>query len=178
MDRPSWTQYFIDGARWASSRASCRRAKVGAVIVRDHRILATGYNGAAPGEVDCIEAQCLMEDGHCQRALHAEVNAIAFAARFGVNIDGGTMYLWGDHGDGVPMAPCRECVKVLKPANIASVIGADGEQVWPEPQADICGDDFMRNGVVVCSCALPAEHVFDPESWHHDGTGKLWAPHG
>lgn len=118
-ERPAWREYFIDIAKAVAQRASCRRAKVGAVLVTaDHRILATGYNGAPPGEVDCLTAGCLMEDGHCQRALHAEVNAVAFAARHGVRIAGARLYLWSERADGDPMSVCRECAKVLTAAGV------------------------------------------------------------
>ena len=126
-ERPAWREYFIDIAKAVAQRASCRRAKVGAVIVtNDRRVLATGYNGAAPGEVDCLDDGCLVEDGHCQRALHAEVNAVAFAARFGVRVDGAHMYLWMQSEEGEGLGVCRECAKVLKAAGIAYVISPLG----------------------------------------------------
>lgn len=119
MTRPAWDAYFLNIAASVSARASCPRAKVGAVLVTaDHRLLATGYNGAAPGQVQCDEAGCLMEDGHCQRALHAEVNAVAFAARFGVRIEGATLYLYIDRDDDGEADVCRECMKVLRAAGV------------------------------------------------------------
>jgi dCMP deaminase len=113
--RPSWDEYFLSIAREVSSRASCPRASVGAVLVRDSRILATGYNGAPSGEPHCLEQGCVMEDGHCQRALHAEVNAIAHAAAAGVSIKGSRLYLYDTNG----RQPCRECSKVLTAAGVA-----------------------------------------------------------
>lgn len=110
--RPSWDDYWLGVAQSVSIRASCPRASVGAVIVRDNRILATGYNGAPSGEPHCIEAGCLMEDGHCQRALHAEVNAVVHAT---VPLQGARLYLWSDPVYGV----CRECAKVLKAAGVS-----------------------------------------------------------
>lgn len=111
--RPDWDTYFTGIALVVSSRASCPRASVGAVIVSaDNRIVAAGYNGAPAGEEDCLELGCLMEDGHCQRSLHAEVNAIAWAARSGVSVVGCRIYVTGK-------AVCRECAKVLKAAGVA-----------------------------------------------------------
>lgn len=111
--RPTWDEYFRGIAQAVSVRASCPRASVGAVIVsNDNRILATGYNGAPSGDPDCIEAGCDMQDNHCQRALHAEVNAVAFAARHGTAIRGARIYVTGRD-------VCRECAKVLRAAGIA-----------------------------------------------------------
>lgn len=178
-DRPAWDEYFIGIAQAVAQRASCRRAKVGAVIVGSgRRIFAMGYNGAAPGEVDCIEAGCLMEDGHCQRALHAEVNAVAFAARFGVPIDGATMYLWSERADGEPMGVCRECAKVLSAANIKVVMDRPGHGVWTSERSEevaLCGDEFTLHGEVMYVCTLPAGH----DDWHRhatgDASGHMWA---
>ena len=105
--RPSWDDYFLDIAKVVSTRATCPRASVGAVIVsKDNRILATGYNGSPSGSKHCTDIGCDVVDNHCQRALHAEVNAIAYAARAGSSIEGGMVYLYGRN-------PCRECYKVM-----------------------------------------------------------------
>lgn len=112
--RPTWHDYFTEIAAVVAKRATCPRAHCGAVLVSpDNRILGTGYNGSAPGEPHCMDVGCLMEDGHCQRALHAEVNAIAFAARHGVRIEGARIYVAG------PRDVCRECAKVLKAAGVS-----------------------------------------------------------
>ncbi len=112
--RPNWDDYFMLIAESVASRASCPRASVGVVIVStDNRILSTGYNGSPPGELDCLEAGCTIEDEHCQRAIHAEVNAIGHAARHGVELRGGRLYMWG-HG-GV----CRECMKVVNAVGLS-----------------------------------------------------------
>lgn len=110
-NRISWNEYFFELAQVVSKRASCPRASVGAVIVSaDNRILATGYNGAPAGHKDCLEVGCLMEDNHCQRAIHAEVNAIAYAAKHGVNLTDARLYMF-DSND--RPGPCRECMKVV-----------------------------------------------------------------
>ena len=114
--RPDWDIYFKGIARAVAQRASCPRAKVGAVIVSsDNRILSTGYNGAPKGDRDCLTYGCVMVDGHCQRAIHAEVNAVAYAARVGVPLAGSKLYLYDSMNRG---APCRECQKVLSATNI------------------------------------------------------------
>ena len=112
--RPHWPTYFTNIAREVSTRASCPRASVGAVLVKDNRLLATGYNGAPTGQSHCLDDGCIMEDGHCQRSLHAEVNAIAHAARAGVSIQGAHLYLY----DTLERGPCRECQKVLRAAGV------------------------------------------------------------
>lgn len=104
--RPAWSEYFFEIARVVASRASCPRAKVGAVIVSpDNRLLATGYNGAPTNQPDCLTDGCDVQDNHCQRALHAEVNAIGYAAQYGVPVKGARLY--------VTKEPCRECDKVI-----------------------------------------------------------------
>jgi len=111
--RPDWHEYFFNIASAVAQRATCPRAKCGAVIVSaDHHILSTGYNGAPPDERHCIQDGCIMEDGHCQRSLHAEVNAVAHAGR---EIRDGIMYI------SAPLPPCRECVKVMRAAGLTWV---------------------------------------------------------
>jgi len=117
--RPGWDEYFMEIAKLVSTRATCPRASVGAVLVVDRRIVATGYNGAPSGEPHCIEAGCLVEDGHCQRAIHAEVNAIAQAAQFGVPVRGATMYVYDSLARG---RECRECRKVVRAAGVTKVV--------------------------------------------------------
>ena len=130
FDRPNWDEYFINGAKWASTRATCPRASVGAIIVSaDNRVLSTGYNGAGHGEPHCFEVGCDVVDNHCQRALHAEVNAIAYAARAGISLEGSRMYVYGYKG-----GACRECAKVIKAAGItiAAMVGPGEALVEPE----------------------------------------------
>jgi len=116
VSRPNWDDYFLAIAEVVSRRSTCPRARVGAVIVSpDNRILSTGYNGSPPGEPHCDDVGCLVVDGHCQRTLHAEVNAIAFAARAGLKLEEGRLYIWSNRGD---IVPCRECEKVRKAAGI------------------------------------------------------------
>ena len=119
-ERPGWSDYFLHIAEAVSRRATCPRASVGAVIVSaDHRILATGYNGSPPKFPHCFDEGCEMEDGHCQRALHAEVNAIAHAARAGVPIANASLYVYGK------AYCCRECKKVVLAAGIRDMYCLD-----------------------------------------------------
>lgn len=113
--RPNWQEYFINIAKQVASRSSCPRASCGSVIVsKDNHILSTGYNGAPSGQPHCIEIGCRVEDEHCQTSLHSEVNAIAWAARKGIPLEGARLYLWSDKYK----SPCRECIKVLIAAGV------------------------------------------------------------
>ena len=120
MERPDWGQYFLNIAEEVASRSTCPRASVGAVIVRDNRILSTGYNGALSGKPHCTEVGCLMVNGHCERTIHAETNAVAQAARFGISLDGATMYLWSNTG----IPECTKCSQVVETAGITKVVTA------------------------------------------------------
>jgi dCMP deaminase len=122
--RPSWDEYFMRIAKEVATRATCPRRSVGAVIVLDRRILATGYNGAPHGLAHCTEVGCKIVDGHCQRALHAEQNAILQAALNGVSTRGATMY--------VTCQPCNACAKMIINAGIERVV-FEGD--YPDPFA-------------------------------------------
>lgn len=123
MVRPSWQDYFMAIAKAVASRSTCKRASCGAVIVKDNRILATGYNGSLPGEPHCTEADCLMINEHCERTIHAETNAVAQAAKFGVNINGSTLYCWSVRfNTGLPVEFCTKCVQVMRSAGIIRIV--------------------------------------------------------
>lgn len=104
-----------------SKLGTCRRAKVGALIVRDGRIISTGYNGSPPGSPHCTEAGCEMSGGHCIRTTHAEANAIAFAARHGISTEGATIvvYGWITGGD---LGICPSCDKLAQSAGIVETV--------------------------------------------------------
>lgn len=112
--RVTWDDYFMRIAKEVSSRATCDRKHVGAVVVRDKSILATGYNGSIRGLPHCDEEGHLMEDGHCVRTIHAEANAIIHAARHGVRIDGGTIY--------VTASPCWPCFRMIANAGLVRIV--------------------------------------------------------
>lgn len=131
--RPGWDEYFMRIAREVAQRATCPRAKCGTVLVDpvDHHILATGYNGSPPNKPHCIDKGCIMIDGHCQRALHSEVNAIARAARRGISIGGAHAYVYGSRADGEVKNVCRECAKVLRAANVQVIVCAGDSYFVP-----------------------------------------------
>jgi dCMP deaminase len=112
--RATWDEYFMNIAREVSTRATCDRKHVGAVVVRDRSILATGYNGSIRGLAHCDEEGHLMEDGHCVRTVHAEANAVAQAARNGSRIDGATLY--------VTASPCWACFRLVANAGITRIV--------------------------------------------------------
>ncbi|MDP8225808.1 MAG: dCMP deaminase family protein [Candidatus Lernaella stagnicola] len=114
MARESWHEYFMKIAQEVSTRATCDRLKVGAVIVKDHRILTTGYNGSLPGTPHCDEAGHIVKDGHCVRTIHAEANAVLQAAKFGISLDGATCY--------VTFKPCLNCLKILLGSGVQKII--------------------------------------------------------
>lgn len=126
MQRPSWDQYFMDITRLVATRSTCMRRQVGAILVKDRNILATGYNGVPSGISHCDTVGCLRErlkvpsgERHelC-RGLHAEQNAIIQAARHGINIDNSTLYC--------TTMPCIICTKMLINAGISTIIYAEG----------------------------------------------------
>ncbi len=132
MERLSWDDYFMEITRLVAKRSTCLRRQVGAVIVRDKRILATGYNGAPRGLPHCSETGCLREkmgvpSGQKQelcRGLHAEQNAIIQAALFGVSIADSQIYS--------VTHPCVVCAKMIINAGIKRVVFEDS---YPDPLA-------------------------------------------
>ncbi|PKL50340.1 MAG: cytidine deaminase [Candidatus Riflebacteria bacterium HGW-Riflebacteria-2] len=123
-ERPDWDTYFLRIAQLVAQRSTCLRRQVGAVIVRDNRLLATGYNGAPNNVAHCFQLPggCLREarkipSGERQelcRGLHAEQNAILQAAAFGVSLKGGDCYCTHQ--------PCITCAKMLINAGIKRVV--------------------------------------------------------
>ncbi len=108
--RPSWDEYFMTLAVIASSRATCNRGRIGCVFVKENRVLSTGYNGSPAGQPHCIEpgVGCLQDErgAGCLRTVHAEQNAIAWAARHGIPLAGSTCYLSS-------YTPCLACANLL-----------------------------------------------------------------
>jgi len=123
--RPSWDEYFIEIAHQVATRSTCGRRRVGAIIVRDKRILCTGYNGAPRGLAHCDVVGCLRErlqipSGQRQeicRGLHAEQNAIIQAALHGVSVEEGTIY--------VTHQPCITCAKMIINSGIVRAVCAN-----------------------------------------------------
>ncbi|RKY40390.1 MAG: cytidine deaminase [Candidatus Omnitrophota bacterium] len=141
IERPDWDEYFMKMAHLVSSRSTCLRRKVGAVLVKDKRILATGYNGAPRGLPHCEETGCLREKlkvpsgarHEICRGLHAEQNVIIQAALHGVSIEGSTLY--------ITCAPCSICAKMIINAGIKKVIYEDS---YPDKMAE----EFLKKAGV------------------------------
>ena len=123
--RPSWDEYFLGIMHMVGTRGTCDRGRSGCVIVKNRRILTTGYVGSAIGVPHCDEVghemhQVINDDGHvsqhCIRTIHAETNAIAHAARVGIALDGATLYC--------KMTPCYVCAKTIVNSGIIRVVAA------------------------------------------------------
>lgn len=112
--RPDWDEYFLKLAMLASERATCPRMHCGCVLVKDKNVIATGYNGSIPGDEHCEDVGCLVVDNHCIRTVHAEMNALAQAARHGSSVEGASAY--------VTNMPCTTCAKALISAGIRRVV--------------------------------------------------------
>ena len=115
--RVTWEQYFMNIAKEVATRSTCNRKHIGAVIVRDKNILATGYNGSIRGLAHCDDAGHEMENDHCVRTIHAEANAIVQSARNGVRIENSEIY--------VTASPCYDCFKMIANAGISTIYYAE-----------------------------------------------------
>lgn len=132
MQRPSWDHYFMDITSLVATRSTCMRRQVGAILVKERNILATGYNGVPSGITHCDVQGCQREKLNVPsgqrhelcRGLHAEQNSIIQAARHGINIDGSTLYC--------TTMPCIICTKMLINAGIKAIIYAEG---YPDESA-------------------------------------------
>lgn len=124
--RPSWDEYFMEIAHQVAQRSTCLRRKVGAVLVVDKRIIATGYNGGPSGLAHCLDIGCLREQlgipsgqqHELCRGIHAEQNAIIQAARYGLPMDGSVLYC--------TTQPCTQCTKMLLNAGVVEIVFAEG----------------------------------------------------
>ena len=150
-DRPSWDEYFMRITFLVAERSTCLRRQMGALLVKDKHIIATGYNGAPSGVKHCIETGCLRdamnipsgERHELCRALHAEQNAICQAARLGVSIAGATVY--------TRMTPCRTCAMLLINCGIKRVVcerryhrGTESEEMFAKAGIEL---EFMFDEV-------------------------------
>ena len=122
ISRPSWDEYFLSIAKLVAERSTCLRRQVGAVIVKDKRILTTGYNGAPSGLDHCDKTGCMREKLNIPsgqrhelcRALHAEMNAILQAAQYGISLGESIIYCTNQ--------PCIICAKMIINAGIKRVV--------------------------------------------------------
>jgi len=151
--RPTWDEYFMRMAYLAASRTNCIRRKVGAVIVKDRNVLATGYNGPPSGTAHCDVVGCIREDlkvpsgerHELCRGLHAEQNAIIQAAVHGVSIKDSTIY--------VTTHPCVVCSKMIMNAQIKEIVYAEG---YPDELAELM---LLESDVKVRKFTLPEQEV-------------------
>lgn len=111
--RLTWDQYFMLNAHLISMRSTCNRLNVGSVLVKNNRIISTGYNGGISGDDHCLDAGCYVVDNHCLRCLHAEENAILQCALEGVSTKGSQIY--------VTHFPCIHCMKKILQAGITKI---------------------------------------------------------
>ena len=125
--RPTWDEYFLEVMHALAKRATCGRGRTACVIVKDNQIISSGYVGAPAGLPHCDEAGHLMkqvvnEDGsiseHCVRTIHAEQNAIIQAAKYGININGATLYCTHQ--------PCVICAKMIINSGIKRIVYRNG----------------------------------------------------
>lgn len=158
MQRPSWEEYFMEIIRLVAKRSSCLRRQVGAALVKDKNILATGYNGTPSGIRHCAEVGCLREQLRVPsgerhelcRGLHAEQNAIIQAAKHGVNISGATLYCTN--------FPCVICTKMIINSDLSRIVYLEG---YPD---DLSAQMLAESGIEVLSFeemldAAPGEHL-------------------
>ena len=147
--RPTWDEYFLQLARQAATRSTCLRRQVGAVLVRDKRVLATGYNGAPRGIAHCLDVGCLRdqlgipsgERHELCRAIHAEQNAIIQASVHGVAIDGAILY--------TTVHPCILCAKMLINCGVREIHFVEG---YPD---ELSREMLEEAGVTVVKEDLP-----------------------
>lgn len=135
--RLSWDEYFLRIAHEVATRSTCTRKQVGCVIARDHTILATGYVGSARGQPHCLDVGCeIGPNGGCIRTVHAELNAIAQAAKRGVAIEGAAAY--------VTMSPCDACLKALVNTGVRRIMFGESYRIPPNyGLAHACGVDLL-----------------------------------
>ena len=139
--RPSWDEYFLEMANLVAKRSTCLRRSVGAVLVKEKRILATGYNGAPSGLKHCFEIGCMRqklkvpsgERHELCRALHAEQNALIQSSLYGISVKGSTLYS--------TTQPCVICAKMLINAGIIEIVIAEG---YPDKMAM----DFLKEAKI------------------------------
>lgn len=139
--RPSWDNYFLKLAMLVSERATCPRMHCGCVLVRDKRILSTGYNGSIPGDVHCEDVGCYVVDNHCIRTIHAEMNAILQCSSHGISTEGATAY--------VTNMPCTNCAKALIAAKIKEIV------IFSDYHDTLAEEFFSNAGVLLRRLEIP-----------------------
>lgn len=139
--RPSWDEYFLKLAMLASERATCPRMHCGCVLVKDKNVVATGYNGSIPGDDHCEDVGCLVINNHCERTIHAEMNALAQAAKRGHAVEGATAYITN--------MSCTNCAKALIAAGVKRIV------VFSEFHDTLATQFFDKAGVMIDKLPMP-----------------------
>jgi len=148
--RPSWDDYFMAIAKIIAARGTCDRLYAGSVLVKDNRIIATGYNGSPAGLPHCDDVGHLLEEGHCVRTIHGEHNSLLQAARQGgTSTNGSIMY--------TKYSPCIHCAKYVIACGVKRVVIG---KVYRNPQAV---DMLKEAGVSV-------EIYQETSNWHQELT--------
>ncbi len=143
MERPSNDEYFMNMAKLVATRSTCIRRQVGAVIVKDKRVLSTGYNGAPKGSKHCDELGCIRVELNVPsgtrhelcRGVHAEQNAVIQAAYFGVSVKDSSIY--------TTTYPCSMCAKLIINAGIIEIVYNEG---YPD---DLSKELLSETGIVI-----------------------------
>ncbi|KKQ27064.1 MAG: Deoxycytidylate deaminase [Candidatus Magasanikbacteria bacterium GW2011_GWC2_37_14] len=143
--RPSWDEYFLKLAMLASERATCPRMHCGCVLVKDKNVVATGYNGSIPGSEHCEDVGCLIVNNHCERTIHAEMNALAQAAKRGHQVEGTTAYTTN--------MSCTNCAKALIAAGIKRIV------VFSDFRDTLAVEFFNKAGVAIDRLPMPATTI-------------------
>jgi dCMP deaminase len=159
--RPSWDEYFLMIAKLAATRSTCLAFPVGAVIVKDRQVLATGYNGSPSGSVHCTTqgfcypglSSCDASSSLPSRAVHAEANAIAQAAKHGIATQGASIY--------VTLEPCLSCLKLVISAGIREVYY---ETAFNSGDRQLVRDAFVADGLVTLKQIQLTEEVAERAS--------------
>ncbi|MBD2447402.1 dCMP deaminase family protein [Nostoc sp. FACHB-152] len=156
QQRPTWDEYFLMLAKLAATRSTCLAFPVGAVIVKNKQVVATGYNGSPSGSVHCTaQGYCYPGLSSCDasktlpsRAVHAEANAIAQAAKYGVATDGAKIY--------VTLEPCLSCLKLIISAGIREVIY---ETSFNSGNSLFVRDSFIQEGLITLKQIQVSEYI-------------------
>ena len=143
--RPSWDEYFLKLAMLASERATCPRMHCGCVIVKNNHVIATGYNGSLPDQPHCEDIGCLVENDHCIRTNHAEINALVQAVNHGGNIEGATIY--------VTNMSCTTCAKAMISAGIKRVV------VFTDFHDTMAAQFYKEGGVKIDKLPIPSKTI-------------------
>ena len=145
IHRPSWDEYFLKVAMLVSERATCPRMHCGCVLVREKRILSTGYNGSIPGDEHCEDAGCMLVDNHCVRTIHAEMNAVLQCSIHGISTAGAIAY--------VTNMPCTNCSKALIAAGIKEVV------IFSDYHDTLAEEFFRKAGVNLRRLPIPTNRI-------------------